>query len=181
VSQEKRDDRVLMGRFGAAHGIRGALRLVSHMQDPAAIATIGPLCDAQGKAVVLTSLRVLRDNLCLVEVAGVTDRNRAEALTNSPLYIQREHLPPPAEDEFYHADLIGLAAHDGAGQVLGRIIAVPDYGGGTLIEIAPVAGGETILVPFTKACVPHVDIAAGVAIIIMPEETDGETRGGAAG
>ena len=163
-------DRILVGRFGAPHGVRGELRLQSFTQDPAAIAKYGPLSGG-GRTYQITSLRPVKDNLFVARVAGISDRTAAEAITNIELFISRAALPPPDEDEFYLADLIGLEAIDEAGGVVGTVIGVPNYGAGDILEIAPVAGGESLLLPFTKAVVPVIDFAARRVTVVPPEVT----------
>jgi 16S rRNA processing protein RimM len=164
--------RILVGRFGAPHGVRGELRLQSFTQDPAAIASYGPLSGGTGQQLfTIKSLRPLKDNLFVARVAGVDSRTAAEALTNVELFISRDALPPPDEDEFYLADLIGLTAVDEAGSPVGKVIAVPNYGAGDILEIAPVAGGESLLLPFTKAVVPVIDFAARRVTVVPPEVT----------
>lgn len=165
---------ILVGRFGAAHGIKGELRLKSFTGDPEAIARYGPLSDRAGtRQFEIQSLRPIRDDLLVVKIAGITNRTAAEALTNVELYVPHDHLPPPAPEEYYHADLIGLAALDETGTKLGRIAAVFDFGGGDLLEIA-VPRGEPLLVPFTKTFVPSVDLDAGTITILRPVEIEGE-------
>ena len=168
--------RILVGRFGAPHGVRGELRLQSFTQDPAAIASYGPLMGGTDggtgpRLFTIKSLRPLKDNLFVARVDGVSSRTAAEALTNTELYISRAALPPPDEDEFYLADLIGLEAADEAGVALGKVIAVPNYGAGDILEIAPITGGESLLLPFTKAVVPVVDFAARRVTVVPPEVT----------
>lgn len=164
---------ILVGRFGAPHGVRGELRLQSFTGDPAAIASYGALSGG-GRMFEIASLRPLKDNLFVVRVAGVADRTAAEALTNIELFISRDALPPPDEDEFYLADLIGLEAVDDAGVPLGRVIAVPNYGAGDILEVAPAAGGESLLFPFTKAVVPEIDFANRRLVVVPPEESEGQ-------
>ncbi len=160
--------RVLVGRIGAAHGVKGEVRLMSFTQDPKAIGAYGPLSDAHGTVQFeIAALRPLKDNLFVARLAGIATREAAEALTNVDLYIGRDALAPTAEDEFYRADLIGLAARTATGEHLGRVVQVLNFGGGDILEIAPEAGGESLLVPFTKAAVPTVDIAGG-GIVIAP-------------
>ena len=168
---------VLVGRFGAAHGVRGELRLKSFTEDPAAIRGYAPLTDASGaRKFVLSALRVVKDDMCVVRVEGVADRDAAEKLTNIDLYVARENLPPPDEDEFYQADLIGLEAVTESGEAYGTIERVLDFGAGDILEICPPDGGETRLVPFTKAAVPLVDIAARRVVIVPPVEIEGEVE-----
>jgi len=107
----------------------------------------------------------------LTDAAGqpVADRNAAERLTNTQLYIDRDRLPPPEEEEFYLADLVGMAASDPAGAPLGRVAVVHDYGAGISLEIAR-DGMPALIVPFTRGCVPVVDPAAGVLTVVVPDE-----------
>lgn len=160
------DQRVCVARIGAPHGVRGEVRLWSFTGDPAAVKRYGPLSSADGRLFEITSLRPAKD--CLVaRLKGVADRDAAEALRNLELYVAREKLAPPGEDEFYHADLIGLAAVDTAGAALGTVTAVHNFGAGDILEIAP-PRGETLLVPFSKAVVPEVDLSAGRLVIDPP-------------
>jgi 16S rRNA processing protein RimM len=101
----------------------------------------------------------------------VHDRNAAEQLTNLKLFVPRERLAPPAADEFYHADLIGLSAVTAEGAAIGTVVAVHDFGAGDILELRPAAGGTTIMLPFTDAFVPDVDIAGGRITVVPPEDT----------
>ena len=166
--------RILVGRFGAPHGIRGEVRLQSFTQEPKAIAGYSPLAASDGRAFTLVSVRLVKDNMLVARVAGISDRTAAEGLTGLELTVDRAALPPPDADEFYIADLVGMRAVDSAGEAIGTIIGVPNYGGGDLVEVRPVAGGETLLFPFTRAVVPEIDFAAGSLTIVPPAETDAE-------
>jgi 16S rRNA processing protein RimM len=160
--------------FGAPQGVRGEARVKSYTQDPQAIATYGPLADARGaRAFVLSATRLLKDDIIVARVAGITTREAAAALTGVELYARREQLPPPGEDEFYHDDLIGLAAGTREGVPLGRVVALANHGAGDILEIAPEGGGETLLLPFTKAVVPEIDFAAGRIVVEPPGEIEG--------
>lgn len=159
---------VCVGQIGAPHGVRGEVRLKAFTADPLAIRHYGTLWSEDGAhGVEIVGLRPAKDML-IARLRGVADRDAAAALRNLRLYVPRARLAPPAEDEFYHADLIGLAAVDTAGEPLGTIVAVPNYGAGDLLEIAP-ARGPTVLVPFTKAVVPQVDTAAGRVTLDPPD------------
>ena len=103
----------------------------------------------------------------IAAVPGVTDRDAAEALRGQSLYVPRERLPATDEDEFYHEDLVGLMARDGAGRELGRVVAVQNYGAGDILEI-DLGQGRSELVPFTRAAVPAVDLAAGTIEVVLP-------------
>jgi len=167
---------VLVGRFGAAHGVRGEIRLKSFTGDPGAIADYGPLSDSAGKrSFTLKTLRHVKDDIFVVRVDGVSDRTAAEALTNLDLFVARDRLPEAEDEEFYNADLIGLAAVTESGEVLGTVTAMLNFGAGDIVEVAPPAG-QTLLFPFTKAIVPTVDIPGKRLVIVPPEEVDGEER-----
>lgn len=172
--------RILVGRFGAPHGVRGDVRLQSFTEDPKAIGGYAPLFAADGRRFALTSVRPVKDAMLVVRVEGVADRSAAEALTHVELFVDRAQLPPPDEEEFYIADLIGLDAVDGAGASFGRIVGMPNYGGGDLIEVRPAEGGETLLYPFTRDVVPTIDIAARRVTIVPPAEIEGDGDDGPA-
>ena len=164
--------RVTVGRFGAPHGVRGEIRLQSFTADPLAIAAYGPLSGPDGRVYALAAVRRLKDDMLVVRVAGVDTREAAQALTHVELGVDRAALPPPDEDEFYIADLVGLDAIDGAGQLIGTIVDVPNYGGGDLVEVRRPGGGETLLFPFTNAVVPSVDIDSRRVTIVPPDEVE---------
>jgi 16S rRNA processing protein RimM len=157
--------RICLGQIGAAHGIRGEVRLRSFTAEPAAIAGYGPLETEDGRVFEIEALRPAKDHF-VARLSGVADRNSAEQLASLKLYVPRERLPAPeADDEYYHADLIGLAVVDRAGQKLGTVVAIHNFGAGDLIEMLPEAGGKTELVPFDAATVPEVDLAAGRLVV----------------
>jgi len=159
--------RVCLGQIGAAHGLGGEVRLRSFTSNPQAIAGYGPLETEDGRIFEIETIRPAKDHF-VARLSGICDRNAAEQLTNVKLYVPRERLPEPDEaDEFYHADLIGLAVLDPAGSRLGTVIAIHNFGAGDLIEVQPQSGGKTELIPFDAAYVPVVDVAAG-RIVISP-------------
>ena len=168
-------DRILLGVIGRPHGVRGHVRVTSHTADPAALAGYGPLSDGKGRRF---ALRWQGEGVAEIsEVVNgtpvkITDRSAAEKLTNTPLFIDRAALPAPEEDEFYLADLVGLMAVDGTGGVLGTVTAVHDYGAGASLEIER-QGSPPLLVPFSRACVPEVEIAAGRLTVLVPQEVEG--------
>lgn len=165
--------RVTVAVFGAAHGVRGELRLKSYTGDPAAFAGYGSLQDTAGKrSFEIKSHRHVRDDLFVVSVAGAADRTAAEALNGIELTLPRSALPAPDEDEFYHADLIGLAVQSPEGERLGRVQAVLNFGAGDILEVATPAGQANLLLPFTKAVVPVIDFAAGVLTAVPPAEVE---------
>ncbi len=156
--------RVLVGIIGAAQGVRGEVRLKSYTAVATGIADYGPLWTENGRSFAITALRPLREDMLVARIAGVADRDAAAALTGTRLYVDRAGLPPPDEDEFYQVDLVGLLAEDEAGQALGRVAAVQNFGAGDLLAIAP-SVGETLLVPFTKAFVPTLDFDGGRLVV----------------
>jgi 16S rRNA processing protein RimM len=158
--------RVCVAQIGAAHGVRGEVRLKAFTQDPLGVTRYGPLETEDGRLIEIEAARPAQDML-VARLKGVTDRDAAEALKNIRLYVAREKLPRPADDEFYYADLVGLAAVKADGAAIGTIKAVHNFGAGDLLEIEPATGGATMLLPFTEATVPAIDIA-GRRIVVEP-------------
>lgn len=151
---------VQLAVIGAAHGIKGEVRVKALTEDPMALAAYGPLYTSTGRSLTIADLRPGKGVL-IVRFEGVADRNAAEALNGEALFIDRSALPAELEDEeFYHADLIGLAVVDEAGEGAGRIVAVHDFGAGDLLEIRP-PSGQTVLIPFTRDAVPNIDLNGG--------------------
>ncbi len=161
-------DRIRVARIGAAHGIRGEVKLWSFTEDPLAVTNYGPLETEDGKRQFeIEAARPAKDHL-VARIAGIGDRNAAETLRNTDLYVPRERLPPIEEaDTFYHADLVGLAAVSEDGAALGTVTAIHNFGAGDVIEIAP-AGGQTLLLPFNETTVPSIDLKAGRIIVVPP-------------
>jgi len=160
--------RICLGQIGAAHGVRGEVRLHSFTANPEAIAGYGPLETDDGRILEIERLRPANKHF-VAKLAGIADRRAAEQLVDVKLYVPRQRLPEPsAADEFYHADLIGLAVMNRAGQKLGTVVAIHNFGAGDLIEVRPQAGGNTELVPFDDINVPSVDVAAGQIVIDPP-------------
>ncbi|TMJ01933.1 MAG: ribosome maturation factor RimM [Alphaproteobacteria bacterium] len=160
-------DRVCIAQIGAAHGVRGEVRLKAFTEDPLSVARYGALETEDGKRLVeIEAVRPAKDML-VARLKGISDRDAAARLTNVRLYVAREKLPKAADDEFYHADLIGLAAVTSSGEALGTVKALHNFGAGDLLEIEPVTGGATLMLPFTEVTVPTVDIA-GRKIVIEP-------------
>ena len=180
------EQRILMGVVGRPHGVRGLVRVHSYTADPAALSGYGPLLDDAGRAWTLAwsgNPPGLTRGDGVAELRGadgkpVADRTAAEALVNTRLYVERGRLPPPEQDEFYLADLVGLRALGADGAPLGRVGAVHDYGAGASLEIE--RDGPALIVPFTRACVPEVDTAAGQVVVVPPDElivAEDETAG----
>jgi 16S rRNA processing protein RimM len=164
---------ICVARIGAAHGVRGEVKLWTFTEDPLAVKLYGPLATKDGaRQFEVTHAREAKGHL-VATLKGIATREDAERLNGLELYIAREKLPATDEDEYYHADLVGLAAVTPANEPLGRVIAIHNFGAGDIIEIAP-ANGATMLLPFTNAVVPSVDLAGGRVVVELPEEIDGE-------
>ncbi|QCI64421.1 ribosome maturation factor RimM [Phreatobacter stygius] len=160
-------DLVLVAKFGAAHGIKGEVRLKSYTQDPTAILGYSPLTTRDGRTFTLETVRPAGEVL-VARVTELRDRNAAEAVTNLDLLVPRERLAGPMdEDEFLHSDLIGLTAVTTAGETIGTVTAVFDFGAGDIIDVAR-RGRKAVMIPFTKAVVPSVDIAGGKLVVDPP-------------
>jgi len=169
---------ICVARIGAAHGVRGAVKLWTFTEDPLAVKRYGRLATSDGaRHFEVASAREAKGHL-VATLKGVTTREEAERLNGTELYIAREELPDTDENEYYHADLIGLAAVTPADQPLGQIIAIHNFGAGDIIEIAP-PHGPTLLLPFTNAVVPTVDLAGGRVVIELPREIEGDETAGA--
>lgn len=164
---------ICVARIGAAHGVRGAVKLWPFTEDPLAVMDYGPLTTKDGaRQFEVTHARPAKDHL-VATLKGVATREDAERLNGIELYVAREKLPATDEDEYYHADLIGLAAVNAANEPIGRVLAIHNFGAGDIIEIAP-ASGPTLLLPFTNAVVPTVDLAGGRVVIELPQEIEGD-------
>jgi 16S rRNA processing protein RimM len=165
---------ILLGVIGRAHGVRGLVRVTSHTADPVALTEYGPLSDASGRQF---TLRWVGDGIAEIfqmidsKPFKIADRAAAERLTNTQLFVERHRLPAPEADEYYLADLLGLQAVGTDDAPLGVVAAVHDYGAGASLELARDCGGS-LLVPFTAACVPEVDIAAGRLRVAPPDEIE---------
>jgi 16S rRNA processing protein RimM len=163
--------KVRVARIGAAHGIRGEVKLWSFTQDPAAIADYGRLETEDGtRYFEIESLRAIKDHF-VARLAGIDNRDVAEALRNVELFISRDRLPVIDEpDTFYCTDLVGLSAVTLDGSAIGTVRAVHNFGAGDIIEIEPAGGGPTLLLPFTEAIVPKIDMAAHKILVVPPRE-----------
>ena len=164
-----KSSQILLGQIGAAHGIKGQVRIATHTQDPEAIGSYGPLdTDRPGLTITLTKVR-LQKNVVIAHIKGISDRTAAEQLNGVSLFVDRSKLPEPDdEDDFYHADLIGLDARLDTGVTIGKVSAMPNFGAGDLIELRDPNSGDTYLYPFTKAVVPTINIAEGYLTIVVP-------------
>jgi 16S rRNA processing protein RimM len=164
---------ICVARIGAAHGVRGAVKLWTFTEDPLAVKHYGPLMTKDGtRQFEVMHAREAKGHL-VATLKGIATREDAERLNGIELYVARDKLPETDEDEYYHADLIGLAAVSAADDPLGRVVAIHNFGAGDIIEIAP-AKGPTMLLPFTNAVVPTVDLAGGRVVIELPQDIEGD-------
>jgi 16S rRNA processing protein RimM len=159
--------RLCVGLVTGPHGIRGGLRVKSFTAQPRDLAAYGPVEDEGGGRRFTLKVTGEVKGVVLVSIAGVTTRDQAEAMKGMRLYVDRASLPAPEPEEFYHADLIGLPAELPDGSPLGKVAAVHEYGAGDSLEILRETG-ETVMLPFTKACVPVVDLNAGKLVVEPP-------------
>ena len=166
-------DRICVARIGAAHGVRGEVNLWSFTEDPAAVASYGPLETQDGmQRFEIEALRPAMDHF-VARIAGVGDRDAAEKLRNLDLYIPRARLPKIDEDDtFYHADLIGLDVVTPDGTQVGTVHALHNFGAGDIIEIMPVGSGEPVMLPFNEMTVPKIDLQKKQIVIVRPTEIE---------
>ena len=148
---------ILMGVIGAAHGIKGEVRVKSFAADPVALGDYGPLRAKDGRTFTVKTIRAAKE-VVIVRFAEVADRTQAEALSGTELFVDREALPDDLEEEeFYHADLMGMAVVDENGAAIGTVLALHDFGAGDILEIRP-QGGKSLMIPFTRAAVPEISL-----------------------
>jgi 16S rRNA processing protein RimM len=164
---------ICVARIGAAHGVRGEVKLWTFTEDPLAITRYGALSTKDGTRQFEVMRAREAKGFLVATLKGVATRNEAERLNGVELYVAREMLPETEAGEYYHADLIGLAAVTAAGEPLGHVIAIHNFGAGDIIEIAP-RSGATLMLPFSDAVVPTVDVAGGRVVIEMPQEIEGD-------
>jgi 16S rRNA processing protein RimM len=166
-------DPICIARIGAAHGVRGAVKLWTFTEDPFAVKAYGPLLTKDGaRSFEVATAREAKGHL-VATLKGIATREEAERLNGIELYIAREKLPATDENEYYHADLIGLDAVNAADEPIGRVLAIHNFGAGDIIEIAP-PQGATLLLPFTNAVVPTVDLTNRRVVIELPQEIEGD-------
>lgn len=163
---------ILVGRVAGAFGVRGEVRITAYTADPMALATYKRLLREDGApALTLGAARPTKDGV-VARAPEIETKEQADALRGLRLFVPREALPEPDEDEFYLTDLIGLPVDTPDGESLGRIKAVPNFGAGDLLEIDPGQGRPTFYLPFTREVVPTVDLAGGRLIAVPPAESD---------
>lgn len=161
-------DQVLVGVIVGAHGIKGEVKLKSFTSDPLNIGRYGPLQSSSGKPFEITKLKAAKDDF-IASLKNVSDRNEAEALKGVELFVAREKLPKLKTHEAYAHDLMGLDVVLENGTALGKLVGMPNYGAGDLLEVAIEGSSETVLIPFTNAFVPQEDFTSGKIIVNLPE------------
>jgi 16S rRNA processing protein RimM len=168
--------RVLVGAIAGAHGVRGEVRIRAFTEDPAAVAAYGPVSDESGQRSFALTVTGRAKGGVIARIAGVTDRNAAEALRGLRLYVPRAALPATEHGEYYRVDLIGLRAEMADGTEYGRVVDVQNYGAGDILEIAR-PDGATELLPFSDRVVPVVDLAAGRVVLDPPVVVEARPEG----
>jgi 16S rRNA processing protein RimM len=165
-------DRICIGAIAGSFGVSGEVRLKSFCTEPEAIASYGPLHTEDGSRSFDVKLTRPVAGGVGARLTGVATKEQADALKGTGLYVDRGRLPALPDDEFYHADLIGMAAHDPGGALIGVVQAIHNHGAGDLLELAGAGLKQSLIVPFTMAVVPTVDLAARRVIIDLPEGLD---------
>ncbi|MGE0767333.1 MAG: ribosome maturation factor RimM [Hyphomicrobiaceae bacterium] len=174
-----KDARVLLGRIAGAHGLKGEVIVHAFTERPEDVAAYGPVADDEGRRVMELKVVRVTDKGVIARLSGVGDRTQAEGLKGMELWVPRERLPDAGEGEFYHADLIGLAALAPDGAPVGTVVAVQNYGAGDLLEIRLAGSKRTELVAFKNEFVPEVDISGGRVVVVIPAaNTDEEGSAG---
>jgi 16S rRNA processing protein RimM len=169
ASPEKQD-LVLLGRITGVHGLKGEVKIVAYTSAPEDIAAYGDLTGADGERHFrISAIRSVKGGTVIATLHGVSDRDEAEKLRGTDLYVSRTALPPPEDgDEYYHSDLIGLKAVSPDGETIGKIIAVRNFGAGDLLEIRFEGERQAQLIPFENTHVPRIDLDARQAVVLRP-------------
>ena len=154
-------DHVCLGAVMGSYGVRGECRVKSFCSGPSSVVYIAL------KSPKLTVIRPIKGGYA-VRLSGVSQKEAADALKGQRLWAHRDALPELPDDEYYYSDLIGLTAFDTGGVEMGKIHAVHDHGAGDLLELRP-KGGATVLLPFTRAVAPTVDLASGRIVLDPPK------------
>jgi 16S rRNA processing protein RimM len=164
-------DLICIGAIAGSFGVSGEVRLKSFCSEPTDIAAYGPLLTEDGREFNVTLTRPVSGGLG-ARIKGIATKEQADALRGTSLFVPRDRLPSLPDDEYYHADLIGLSAHDTGGALIGKVTAVYNHGAGDILEISPTGHKSALLLPFTMAIVPNVDLAAGRVVVDLPEDSD---------
>ncbi len=165
------DELIELGAITNAHGIKGDVTIKPFGKDLSSLLDYGPVRDKSGQqAFTILSLRHSKKDLYVARIKEITNRNQAEEIKGTELYIERSKLPEPEEDEFYYRDLIGLSVKLETGEKWGKVIAVEDYGAGDIIEIMPQNSQKSVYFSFTKDIIPTISLKEGYLILIPPHE-----------
>ena len=164
-------DLICIGAIAGSFGVSGEVRLKSFCSEPTDIAAYGPLRTEDGREFSVTLTRPVSGGLG-ARIKGITTKEQADALRGTSLFVPRDRLPSLPDDEYYHADLIGLSAYDTGGVLIGKVTAVYNHGAGDILEISPTGHKSALLLPFTVAIVPNVDLAAGRIVVDLPDDSD---------
>jgi 16S rRNA processing protein RimM len=163
---------ICIGAIAGSFGVSGEVRLKSFCSEPTDIAAYGPVFTEDGsRQFQITLTRPVAGGLG-ARIQGVSTKEQADALRGTSLHVPRDRLPSLPDDEFYHADLIGLDAYDPGGALIGKVSGIYNHGAGDIVEISPTGHKSALLLPFTTAIVPNVDLAAGRMVVNLPDETD---------
>jgi 16S rRNA processing protein RimM len=159
---------ILVAQVAGAFGVRGEIRLTAFTADPLSLLTYSPLLDEAGVAALTLSGGRVAKGALITRAREVATREEAQALRGLKLYVERDALPPPDEEEYYLADLVGLTVRSPAGETLGTVKTVADFGAGDLLEIVPADGSPAWFCPFTREAVPDVNLAEGWVVVEPP-------------
>ena len=163
---------ILLAAITGAQGLKGQVKVKLFTATAEGLARYRVLKDRDGNRFEVAAIRPSRDGEAVISLSGIADCNQAEALKGTELFVSRDQLPATAEEEFYHADLVGLEVQDGEGRMLGKVAAIHNYGAGDVVEITR-PDGDNILLAFTRETVPMIDIAGGRIIVAVPEDDEG--------
>lgn len=163
-----KDGKICIGKIIGPHGVRGLVKIESHTASPEDIFAYRPVTDESGAQIFKLTRRSVGADHFIAAIEGVADRGAAQALKGAALYVNRSALPQTGDDEYYHADLIGLCVRDAADQDVGFVETVHDYGAGTFLEIKP-AKGKSFMLPLKKAFVPEIDLQQGFLRAEIPD------------
>lgn len=167
---------ILLAVIIGAQGLKGDVRVKAFTQKHGALADYRTLHTKDGRHFTVTAARATKPDEAVLTFAEISNRNGAQALRGTELFVERASLPAPEKDEYYHADLIGLRAEDPEGRAIGKVLAIHNYGAGDVIEIAR-PDGDTVLLPFTRETVPHIEIDKERIVVAVPEEVESGERG----
>ncbi len=160
--------RICLGVIVGVHGVRGHLKIKAYTDDPAALDRYGPISLDDGRLLHLKVKSVSPKGTVIAVAQEVTDRNEAEVMRGLELFIKRDALPPTADDEVYHSDLVGLEARDNDGVAIGVIVGLHDFGAGDIIEVKP-PSGPTMMLPFAHEYRDEVRLEEGFVTLLPPQ------------